>query len=82
MLSDSVGTVAGARTGNINSYNIYVESAGAGVKAGGRTGMTSTCYRSILFLLLSILCTSLAKQVLPKEIDGAAINLHCNSIRS
>ena len=39
MLSDSVGTVAGAMMGT-TTVTSYVES-GAGVKAGGRTGMTS-----------------------------------------
>ena len=39
MLSDSVSTVAGAVMGT-STVTTYVESA-AGVKAGGRTGMTS-----------------------------------------
>ena len=68
MLSDSVATVAGAVMGT-STVTTYVESA-AGVKAGGRTGMTSLVI-GILFLLclfFSPLATSL-----PKEIDGAAL---------
>jgi AGZA family xanthine/uracil permease-like MFS transporter len=68
MLSDSVGTVAGAFMGT-TTVTSYVES-GAGVKAGGRTGMTSLVI-GVLFLaclFFSPLATSL-----PKEIDGAAL---------
>ena len=68
MLSDSVSTVAGAMMGT-STVTTYVESA-AGVKAGGKTGMTSLVI-GILFLLclfFSPLATSL-----PKEIDGAAL---------
>jgi len=68
MLADSVGTVAGALMGT-TTVTSYVES-GAGVKAGGRTGMTSLVI-GVLFLsclFLSPLATSL-----PKEIDGAAL---------
>ena len=68
MLSDSVSTVAGAMMGT-STVTTYVESA-AGVKAGGRTGMTSLVI-GILFLLclfFAPLATSL-----PKEIDGAAL---------
>ena len=68
MLSDSVGTVAGALVGT-TTVTSYVES-GAGVKAGGRTGMTSLVM-GVLFLLclgFAPLATSL-----PKEIDGAAL---------
>jgi AGZA family xanthine/uracil permease-like MFS transporter len=68
MLSDSVGTVAGALMGT-TTITSYVES-GAGVKAGGRTGMTSLVI-GVLFLaclFFSPLATSL-----PKEIDGAAL---------
>jgi len=68
MLSDSVSTVAGAVMGT-STVTTYVESA-AGVKAGGRTGMTSLVI-GILFLcclFFSPLATSL-----PKEIDGAAL---------
>ena len=68
MLSDCVSTVAGALMGT-STVTTYVESA-AGVKAGGRTGMTSLVI-GILFLLclfFSPLATSL-----PKEIDGAAL---------
>ena len=68
MLSDSVSTVAGALMGT-STVTTYVESA-AGVKAGGRTGMTSLVI-GLLFLsciFLAPLATSL-----PKEIDGAAL---------
>ena len=68
MLSDSASTVAGAMMGT-STVTTYVESA-AGVKAGGRTGMTSLVI-GILFLgclFFSPLATSL-----PKEIDGAAL---------
>ena len=68
MLADSVGTVAGSLMGT-STVTSYVES-GAGVKAGGRTGMTSLVI-GILFLLclgFAPLATSL-----PKEIDGAAL---------
>ncbi len=68
MLSDSVSTVAGAMMGT-STVTTYVESA-AGVKAGGRTGMTSLVI-GVLFLLclfFAPLATSL-----PKEIDGAAL---------
>jgi len=68
MLSDSASTVVGAMLGT-STVTTYVESA-AGVKAGGRTGMTSLVI-GILFLaclFFSPLATSL-----PKEIDGAAL---------
>ena len=68
MLSDSVSTVAGSMLGT-STVTTYVESA-AGVKAGGRTGMTSLVI-GVLFLLcifFSPLATSLQK-----EIDGAAL---------
>ncbi len=68
LLADSGGTVAGALLGT-STVTSYVES-GAGVKAGGRTGMTSLVI-GVLFLLclgFAPLATSL-----PKEIDGAAL---------
>tara|TARA_Y100001970_G_scaffold666_1_gene767 strand:+ start:11812 stop:13101 length:1290 start_codon:yes stop_codon:yes gene_type:complete len=68
MLSDSVSTVAGSMLGT-STVTTYVESA-AGVKAGGRTGMTSLVI-GILFLFclfFSPLATSL-----PKEVDAAAL---------
>ena len=68
MLSDSIGTVAGGLMGT-TTVTSYVES-GAGVKAGGRTGMTSLVI-GVLFLaclFFSPLATSL-----PKQIDGAAL---------
>ena len=68
MLSDSASTVAGALMGT-STVTTYVESA-AGVKAGGRTGMTSLVI-GLLFLVclfFSPLATSL-----PKEIDAAAL---------
>ncbi len=68
MLSDSVGTVAWFILGTSNVTS-YVES-GAGVKEGGKTGMTSIvigiCF--LLCLFFAPLATSL-----PKEIDGAAL---------
>jgi AGZA family xanthine/uracil permease-like MFS transporter len=68
MLSDSVSTVAGAVMGT-STVTTYVESA-AGVKAGGRTGMTSLVIGIgfLLCLFFSPLATSL-----PKEIDAAAL---------
>ena len=68
MLSDSLGTVAGAMMGT-TTVTSYVES-GAGVKAGGRTGMTSLV---IGILFLSCLFFSPLATSLPKEIDGAAL---------
>ena len=68
MLADSVGTVAGALMGT-TTITSYVES-GAGVKAGGRTGMTSLV---IGVLFLSCLFFSPLATSLPKEIDGAAL---------
>ena len=68
MLSDSAGTVFGSLCGT-TTVTSFVES-GSGVKAGGRTGMTSIVI-GVLFLaclFLSPLATSL-----PKEIDGAAL---------
>ena len=68
MLADSVGTVAGSIVGT-STVTSYVES-GAGVKAGGKTGMTSLVI-GILFLaciFFAPLATSL-----PKQIDGAAL---------
>ncbi len=68
MLSDSVGTVAGAMMGT-TTVTSYVES-GAGVKAGGRTGMTSLV---IGLLFLACLFFAPLATSLPKEIDGAAL---------
>ncbi len=68
MLSDSASTVVGAMLGT-STVTTYVESA-AGVKAGGRTGMTSLVI-GVLFLaclFFSPLATSL-----PKEVDAAAL---------
>ena len=47
MMADSVGTVAGAFMGT-TTVTSYVES-GAGVKAGGRTGMTSLVIGCLLY---------------------------------
>ena len=68
MLADSIGTVAGGLMGT-TTVTSYVES-GAGVKAGGRTGMTS-----IVIGVLFLLCLGFAPLAtsLPKEIDGAAL---------
>jgi len=68
MLSDSVATVAGAVMGT-STVTTYVESA-AGVKAGGRTGMTSLV---IGILFLAMLFFSPLATSLPKEIDAAAL---------
>jgi len=68
MLADSVGTVAGTVMGT-STVTSYVES-GAGVKAGGRTGMTSIV---IGVLLLACLFFAPLATSLPKEIDGAAL---------
>tara|TARA_B100000768_G_scaffold168809_1_gene173942 strand:- start:286 stop:858 length:573 start_codon:yes stop_codon:yes gene_type:complete len=68
MLSDSVSTVAGSMLGT-TTVTTYIES-GTGIKAGGRTGMTSLVI-GILFLLCLFfgdLATSL-----PKEVDAAAL---------
>ena len=66
--SDSVGTVAGAMMGT-TTVTSYVES-GAGVKAGGKTGMTSLVIG--LLFLACIFFAPLATS-LPKQIDGAAL---------
>ena len=67
MLSDSVGTVAGAMMGT-TTVTSYVES-GAGVKAGGKTGMTS-----LVIGLLFLACIFLHHlQQFAKQIDGAAL---------
>ena len=68
MMSDSVGTVAGALMGT-TTVTSYVES-GAGVKAGGKTGMTSLVIG--LLFLACIFFAPLATS-LPKQIDGAAL---------
>ena len=67
MLSDSVSTVAGAVMGT-STVTTYVESA-AGVKVGGRTGMTSLVIGIgfLLCLFFSPLATSLPK------VDAAAL---------
>ncbi len=68
MLSDSVGTVAGAMMGT-TTVTSYIES-GSGIKAGGRTGMTSLVIGALFLVCLFFapLATSL-----PKQIDGAAL---------
>jgi AGZA family xanthine/uracil permease-like MFS transporter len=68
MLSDSVGTVAGAFLGT-TTVTSYVES-GTGVKEGGRTGMTSIVI-GVLFLSC-IFFSDLATSI-PKAVDGAAL---------
>ena len=70
MMADSVGTVAGALMGT-TTVTSYVES-GAGVKAGGRTGMTSL---TIGVLFLACLFFAPLATSLPKEIDGAAFSM-------
>jgi AGZA family xanthine/uracil permease-like MFS transporter len=68
MLSDSVATVAGSMLGTSNVTS-YIES-GSGIKAGGKTGMTSLVIGALFLLCLFFapLATSL-----PKQIDGAAL---------
>ena len=68
MLSDSVGTVAGSMLGT-TTVTSYIES-GSGIKAGGRTGMTSLV---IGVLFLSCLFFAPLATSLPKQIDGAAL---------
>ncbi len=68
MLSDSVGTVAGAVMGT-TTVTSYIES-GSGIKAGGKTGMTSLV---IGFLFLVCLFFAPLATSLPKQIDGAAL---------
>jgi len=59
LLSDAVGTVAGACMGT-STVTSYIESA-AGVEQGGRTGLTSVC-TGFLFLL-ALFFTPLVKLV-------------------
>ena len=68
LVVDSAASVVGGALGT-TTCTTYVESA-AGVKAGGRTGMTSIVI-GILFLL-TIFFAPLATS-LPKEIDAAAL---------
>ena len=68
MLSDSASTVAGALMGT-STVTTYVESA-AGVKAGGKTGMTSLV---IGILFLGMLFFAPLATSLPKEVDAAAL---------
>ena len=68
VLADSGATVIGSLFGTSNVTS-YVES-GSGVKAGGRTGLTS-CVIGILFL--SCLFFAPLASSLPKQIDGAAL---------
>ena len=77
MLSDSASTVVGAVLGT-STVTTYVESA-AGVKAGGRTGMTS-----LVIGLLFLLCLFFAPLAtsLPKRNRWSCFDLHCNSFRS
>jgi AGZA family xanthine/uracil permease-like MFS transporter len=68
LLSDSVGTVAGALLGT-TTVTSYVES-GSGVKEGGRTGMVSVV---IGILFLSMIFFSPLFLSIPKQIDAAAL---------
>ena len=68
LLSDSVGTVAGAFLGT-TTVTSYIES-GAGVKEGGRTGMTSIVI-GILFLLMAFFSPLFLS--IPKQIDAAVL---------
>ena len=68
LLSDSVGTVAGALLGT-TTVTSYVES-GAGVREGGRTGMTSVV---IGILFLSMVFFSPLFLSIPKQVDAAVL---------
>ena len=68
LLSDSVGTVAGALLGT-TTVTSYIES-GAGVKEGGRTGMTSIVI-GVLFLLMVFFSPLFLS--IPKQIDAAVL---------
>ena len=68
LLSDSVGTVVGALLGT-TTVTSYIES-GAGVKEGGRTGMTSIVI-GILFLLMVFFSPLFLS--IPKQIDAAVL---------
>jgi len=68
LLSDSVGTVAGALLGT-TTVTSYIES-GAGVKEGGRTGMTSIVI-GVLFLLMLFFSPLFLS--IPKQIDAAVL---------
>ena len=68
LLSDSVGTVAGAFLGT-TTVTSYIES-GAGVKEGGRTGMTSIVI-GVLFLLMVFFSPLFLS--IPKQIDAAVL---------
>tara|TARA_Y100000590_G_scaffold48537_1_gene51427 strand:+ start:262 stop:1599 length:1338 start_codon:yes stop_codon:yes gene_type:complete len=68
LLSDSAGTVAGALLGT-TTVTSYIES-GAGVKEGGRTGMTSIVI-GVLFLLM-IFFSPLFLSI-PKQVDAAVL---------
>ena len=68
LLSDSVGTVAGALLGT-TTVTSYVES-GSGVKEGGRTGMVSVV---VGLLFLSMIFFSPLFLSIPKQIDAAAL---------
>ena len=59
LLADAIGTVAGAMLGT-STVTAYIES-GAGVAAGGRTGLTSLV--TALLFLLSLLCYPLVRMI-------------------
>jgi AGZA family xanthine/uracil permease-like MFS transporter len=68
LLSDSVGTVAGALLGT-TTVTSYVES-GSGVKEGGRTGMTSIVIGALFILMIFFSPLFLS---IPKQIDAAVL---------
>jgi len=68
LLSDSIGTVAGALLGT-TTVTSYVES-GSGVREGGRTGMTSVV---IGILFLSMVFFSPLFLSIPKQVDAAVL---------
>ena len=68
LLSDAVGTVAGACTGT-STVTTFVESA-SGVEAGGRTGLTALT-AAVLFLLCTFIAPVAA--VIPAPATSAAL---------
>ena len=68
VISDSVATIAGALFGTSNTTS-YIESA-AGIKEGGRTGLTAVVV-SILFLLCLVFAP--LAQSIPAYATGAAL---------
>jgi AGZA family xanthine/uracil permease-like MFS transporter len=68
LLADAVGTVAGAALGT-STVTAYIES-GAGVAAGGRTGLTAIVTASLF--LLSLFLSPLVRMVAGGYTEGSA----------